>query len=125
MHSQASLQPRQHQLHAQHQVASGHKSPLPPRHALPSSRSRCTPACRASAVLEAPTWTEIEQKAGSDVLEGFVVRPGQAPGTAPHSVIPTARVTESPNRRKPVILYRDGNSWCPSCERVSLHLCCE
>ena len=71
---------------------------------------------RCGAVVQAPSWREIEQAAGSDVLKGFVLRPGQAPGTAPHSVLPTERITHSPD--KPVVLYRDTNAWCPFCERV-------
>lgn len=121
MRVQMSLETCQLQLHrhyAHRPVLAQRSSLLPACRLRLSRRSRSAAICSASAdTKDVPTWTDIEHGAGADVLEGFVVRPGQAPGTAPHPVIPTQRVTESPNN-KPVILYRDTNSWCPSCERV-------
>lgn len=88
---------------------------------IPSrQRSQSRLRCSAAAVAEPPTWQSIEHSAGSDVLEGFVVRPGQAPGTAPHPVVPTQRMTKAPS--KPVLLWRDTNAWCPFCERVWMAL---
>ncbi|GBG00177.1 glutathione S-transferase [Raphidocelis subcapitata] len=55
------------------------------------------------------------------VLSRYTLRPGQKPSTAPGSTLPT-----QPNAHKlsskPVIFYRDTNSWCPYCARVWLAL---
>lgn len=68
-------------------------------------------------VPQVPTWESIVEQAGSDVLEGYQLRPGKSPGSSPHPALPTERhvTTESP-----VVLYRDTNAWCPFCERVRL-----
>ena len=68
-------------------------------------------------VAEAPLrWAEIEERAGRAFLDnGYHVRPGQQPGTAPHPTLPTL---EDAVGEAPVLLYRDTNSWCPFCERV-------
>lgn len=65
--------------------------------------------------MQVPTWSLIEQQAGTEVLEGYVLRPGQSPASSPHTALPTERHVETAS---PLVLYRDTNAWCPSCERV-------
>ena len=75
--------------------------------------------CSAAVVTQPPAWHDIQQQSGSDVLRDYVIRRGQAPGTAPHAVVPTQRMTAP--HSKPVLLWRDTNAWCPFCERVRTH----
>ncbi len=82
----------------------------------PEGYGRTTALLMAGAVrMQVPTWSLIEQQAGMEVLEGYVLRPGQSPASSPHTALPTERHVETAS---PVVLYRDTNSWCPSCERV-------
>jgi hypothetical protein len=75
--------------------------------------------CSSAVVTQPPAWRDIQQQSGSDVLQDYVIRRGQAPGTAPHPVVPTQRMTAP--HSKPVLLWRDTNAWCPFCERVRTH----
>lgn len=52
------------------------------------------------------------------VLDGYMLRPGQVPAAAPTSTLPT-RPDSLSRSKKPVVLVRDTNAWCPFCERVS------
>ena len=75
--------------------------------------------CSAAVVTQPLAWRDIQHQAGDDVLRDYVIRRGQAPGTAPHPVVPTQRMTAP--QSKPVLLWRDTNAWCPFCERVRMH----
>lgn len=79
------------------------------------------PRCSAVSVPQPLAWREIQQQSGTDVLRDYVIRRGQAPGTAPHPVVPTHCMTAP--HWKPVLLWRDTNAWCPFCERVRTRAC--
>lgn len=61
------------------------------------------------------SWDQLLEKARQNTSARRVKRPGQAPSTAP---IPSSLYKLPPERKPPVLLYRDSNSWCPFCERV-------
>ncbi|WP_413172407.1 glutathione S-transferase family protein [Anabaena azotica] len=61
------------------------------------------------------SWEQLLEKARQNTPARRVKRPGQAPSTAP---IPSSLHKLPPDRKPPVLLYRDSNSWCPFCERV-------
>ncbi|MGM3307140.1 glutathione S-transferase family protein [Anabaena sp. WFMT] len=61
------------------------------------------------------SWDQLLEKARQNTPARRVKRPGQAPYTAP---IPSSLHKLPPERKPPVLLYRDSNSWCPFCERV-------
>lgn len=61
------------------------------------------------------SWEQLLEKARQNTPARRVKRPGQAPSTAP---IPSSLYKIPPERKPPVLLYRDSNSWCPFCERV-------
>lgn len=84
------------------------------------SRQRLPPlSCSAAVVTQPLAWRDIQHQAGDDVLRDYVIRRGQAPGTSPHPVVPSQRMTAP--QSKPVLLWRDTNAWCPFCERVRTH----
>ena len=60
-------------------------------------------------------WDELLEKARQNTSARRVKRPGQAPSTVP---IPSSLHKLTPEKKPPVLLYRDSNSWCPFCERV-------
>ncbi|QEI41124.1 hypothetical protein BMF77_01707 [Dolichospermum sp. UHCC 0315A] len=60
-------------------------------------------------------WDQLLESARQNTPARRVKRPGQAPSTAP---IPSSLHKLSPERKPPILLYRDSNSWCPFCERV-------
>ncbi|MBE9057623.1 glutathione S-transferase family protein [Sphaerospermopsis sp. LEGE 08334] len=61
------------------------------------------------------SWEQLLEKARQNTPARRVKRPGQAPSTAP---VPSSLHKLPPERKPPVLLYRDSNSWCPFCERV-------
>jgi glutathione S-transferase len=61
------------------------------------------------------SWDQLLEKSRQNTPARRVKRPGQAPSTAP---IPSSLYKIPPERKPPVLLYRDSNSWCPFCERV-------
>ncbi|GCL35797.1 MULTISPECIES: glutathione S-transferase family protein [Sphaerospermopsis] len=61
------------------------------------------------------SWEQLLEKARQNTPARRVKRPGQAPSTTP---IPSSLYKLPPERKPPVLLYRDSNSWCPFCERV-------
>ncbi|MDB9487979.1 glutathione S-transferase family protein [Dolichospermum circinale CS-1225] len=61
------------------------------------------------------SWDQLLEKARQNTPSRRVKRPGQAPSTAP---IPSSLYKIPSERKPPVLLYRDSNSWCPFCERV-------
>ncbi|MFM5981934.1 MAG: glutathione S-transferase family protein [Sphaerospermopsis kisseleviana] len=61
------------------------------------------------------SWEQLLEKARQNTPVRRVKRPGQAPSTTP---IPSSLYKLPPERKPPVLLYRDSNSWCPFCERV-------
>ena len=69
------------------------------------------------SVIFAPLETSLAGAAGA----GYTLRPLQFPASAPEAkTLPTMRHGMAPKGE--VTLYRDGNAWCPFCERVWLQL---
>ncbi|BAZ31073.1 glutathione S-transferase-like protein [Cylindrospermum sp. NIES-4074] len=60
-------------------------------------------------------WEELLEIARQNTPARRVKRPGQSPSTAP---IPSSLHKLPPDKKAPILLYRDSNSWCPFCERV-------
>jgi glutathione S-transferase len=61
------------------------------------------------------SWDQLLETARQNTPARRVKRPGQAPSTVP---ISSSYHKLPPERKPPVLLYRDSNSWCPFCERV-------
>ncbi|MBD2384479.1 glutathione S-transferase N-terminal domain-containing protein [Cylindrospermum sp. FACHB-282] len=61
------------------------------------------------------SWEELLESARQNTPARRVKRPGKSPSTAP---IPSTLDKVPPDKKPPVLLYRDSNSWCPFCERV-------
>ena len=60
-------------------------------------------------------WDQLLESARQNTPTRRVKRPGLAPSTAP---IPSSLHKLESDKKPPVLLYRDSNSWCPFCERV-------
>ncbi len=86
---------------------------------LPSARAASLRTA-AAATLVAPevvSWAEVNTAVGG-APAGFVLRAGKKPSSAPSATLPTAKDSHLKSI-KPVVVFRDGNAWCPYCERVS------
>jgi hypothetical protein len=79
----------------------------------PSRPARATAIALAEPIL---SWSDVTEHAGG-IPAGYVVRPGRSPATVPSSTLPTAKDSHLKSIKQ-VVLYRDGNAWCPYCERV-------
>jgi len=77
--------------------------------------------CSIAPTAEADEWLfgYLESKLADAAGPGYTLRTAQVPATAPESTLPTIRHQLAP---KGITLYRDGNAWCPFCERVWLQL---
>jgi glutathione S-transferase len=95
---------------------------LPRASALPVARRPSVTVRAYTWEAEVDGWEAIEQAAGIDVLDGFVVqKKGKTPRSSCVPFVPENN-GEKPVSTKPVILYRDSNSVCPYCERVRFAL---
>lgn len=76
--------------------------------------------CQAPATAEDVLFTSLEAKLSDSAGSGFMLRPSQLPASAPERTLPTIRHGLAP--QEGITFYRDGNAWCPFCERVWLQL---
>jgi hypothetical protein len=101
-------------------VASATSLMLPAARTIPDRHVsvRCS-AGAPSATSDDVLFSPLEAKL-ADALAGYMLRPAQKPASAPEPTLPTIRHGLAP--RAGVTFYRDGNAWCPFCERVWLQL---
>jgi glutathione S-transferase len=64
-------------------------------------------------------WETLFEIAKANTNAKWMRRSGQSPATAP---IPDSLDKFSSEEEIPVLLYKDTNSWCPYCERITFAL---